>query len=365
MRSIVTGAVLALLGMIPLTGAMAQQAQNQGQQTQQNQSQGQNQTIAILPASDLTGRSVVDPQDRNAGRIDSMIIDSQNGAVEYVLIGGRGNFDLGGHLAAVPWSVLQQPGPQGPVALKIGANQLAQAPLINRNLLYELNSPGWRSRIYGYFGPYAYGPYAPYYGYWYGAYRAPVYPPYAVAGQPQGAQTGQQSARQEQGQQQAQSQQNPQNQGSAGLSVSQNGVVSVLASPSSVSPTGLRSALVFARNGDQIGQIDQVLIDTERGKVAYILLKRGGFLGLNPTWFALPIQTIVWSPFNPGYGYRLTVNEQLLDGVPPVPVNQQHLTTKVPRQELAQLYQHFGIEPYWTGGSGQASNQASSRYSRS
>jgi sporulation protein YlmC with PRC-barrel domain len=66
--------------------------------------------IPVVPAMDIVGKIISDRNGNEAGRIDSLIIDSTNGKIEYVLIDGSPNFDLGGHLVAVPWS-LMAPGP--------------------------------------------------------------------------------------------------------------------------------------------------------------------------------------------------------------------------------------------------------------
>jgi hypothetical protein len=120
----------------------------------------------------------------------------------------------------------------------------------------------------------------------------------------------------------------------------------------------MQSADVVARNGNTVGRIDQVLLDPEHGEVAFVLLERGGFLGLSPSWFALPVEALAWAPN--GNGYRLTVNEQLLSSEPSIPVDENHLPTQVSLQDLAQLYQHFGITPYWEQGRQQIGQNASS-----
>jgi sporulation protein YlmC with PRC-barrel domain len=143
----------------------------------------------------------------------------------------------------------------------------------------------------------------------------------------------------------------------SGLAIGQNGVVSALMKTGNVSPSQLRSMPVYGEHGKRMGDFDQVMIDPRNGHVAYILLKRGGFLGLNPTWFAVPPEALVWSRGTPdngygygvGYGYRLVVNAHQLNGVPPVPVNKANLTDTVLQQQLARLHWHFDIAPYWTG----------------
>jgi sporulation protein YlmC with PRC-barrel domain len=104
-------------------------------------------TLPIIPAVDIVGRRLVDPNGGDAGRVSSLIFDIKNGNVDFVLIEGRGNLDLDNKLVALPWSVFERPSERGAIQIKIQAKQLEQAPRIDRNLLYELNTPEWRSRV--------------------------------------------------------------------------------------------------------------------------------------------------------------------------------------------------------------------------
>ena len=89
-----------------------------------------------------------------------------------------------------------------------------------------------------------------------------------------------------------------------------------------------------------------------------MLIKQGGFLGLTPHWYAAPIEALAWTPFQGGY--RLTVNKPSLANEPSIPINENNLPTRVDAQQLAQLYQHFDIQPYWEEAAGQAGGAAGS-----
>lgn len=326
--------------------------------------------IPILAAADIVGRPVVDRDGHDAGRVNSMVIDTKNGVVKFVVIAGRGDFDLRGRLIAVPWSIVKQPHNKGPISLTVNAKKLEGAARISRSELYKLRTLGWRRRVYGYYGrPY------PYYGSlaWYGAYRSGY--PYS-AGAPGGTIPPAPSAenRTTNGSSVSKSATgkagNPDNaakaQAANGLAISRNGVVSDLMKVSTVQPDRLRSVGVYSESGNHpLGHVDRVMIDTRSGHVAYALIKRGGFLGLNPTWAALPVEALTWtraSPGTPGYGgvqvrpgFRLSVKAQELKGQPSMPVNTTNLTTFAPKRDLARLYRHFGVKPYWQGKAGRQS----------
>lgn len=356
-------AVLALGGVALVPGAPALAAPSQSQPLLQQQARDSHQ-LPVIPASQVVGRKVVDSQGHDAGRIRSLIIDTDNGSIEYVLIGSRGSFNIDDNLVVVPWPVLHGLRGNGAVQVNVSANKLQNGPLVNQRAIQELNQPKAVQRIYGYYGYHAYGAGyggygfgggyprggSPYpvrhypgsgmaYGYYGGRYN-PVPPTIQYGGNGNGTIYHGNTAKNG-------------NNGHPGLSVNANGVVSALTSPEDMSPNALRSITVHARNGSLVGDIDQVVIDPVHGMVAFVLVKRGGFLGLNPTWFALPVQALRWSSYRGQY--QLTVNEQQLNNIPPVPANSGNLANHVNRHALAQLYSDFNVSPYWQSGSQQQS----------
>jgi len=266
--------------------------------------------IPIVAADRIVGRPLVDQQGHDAGQIATLLLDTSNGSIEYVLIGSRGNFNLNGRLAVVHWSVLREPLGDGPITIDVPAQKLATGPRVSINALSVLDQAPFRREIAG---DYAYRwrpgyPNAYYGGYGYGGrYAAPVI-----------VENGE----------------------------SHNPVASALKSPNSASPRALRGvSVVNAGNGNPVGTIDQVMIDPSHGQVAFVLVKRGGFLGLNPAWFAMPVEALNWS--SPNDAFRATVDASELKNVPPVPANAANLTEHVNRSALARLYTDFNLRPYW------------------
>jgi sporulation protein YlmC with PRC-barrel domain len=358
--------------------------------------------IPVVPAMDIVGKIISDRNGNEAGRIDSLIIDSTNGKIEYVLIDGSPNFDLGGHLVAVPWS-LMAPGPDArTIGISVTADELRDAPLIDRSLVYPLVASDSQTRLYGYWGyprgvdPYGYGdlgpgdPYRPGFSRADGAYASLRGSPRAQtrterswrdrlteleqqteneveaqrnltdrtaraegsngdrkslnSGQHQSDQRSSVGGNQARNGQQAQN--DHRNDSVDGLAIDQNAVISALMSPTITSASGLRLADVYSENGSLIGHIDQVVIDAKHGDIAYLLIVRDGSPRHNPTRFALPVQALTWARHESG-DYRLTVSERLVRNVPSLPANNKNRSSSVPKQYLAELYAHFGLVPYW------------------
>lgn len=109
--------------------------------------------IAVMPASQIVGRDLQDPQGIDAGKINSLVIDTKSGVVEFVMITPPSSFNAANQLIAAPWSALGPPATaNGPLTTKFGVDKLAKAPRLDPRLIYEFNRPELRNRLYGYYG---------------------------------------------------------------------------------------------------------------------------------------------------------------------------------------------------------------------
>lgn len=424
-----------LLAATALAVNFGAQAQTQKQMGDQNAVQGRNDnqnggllkgnprgpTVSVAPAVEIIGKRVIGAQDSDAGRVNSVIVDTTDGKLDYLVLSGGGSFDLNGQVVAVPWSAVDEVDAHGPVRLAVDAEQLADAPRFSPRDIYRLTSRDWRDRIDGFYS----------YGFWgygaperYGARHDWRYSwnsdndmnrrsqndrdnrqagrepndngdrqgdnrmskgPNDQMSQRQDEKPAHNDMRPDQTDKTTRMDQNPngrsdqrakqdamrdnktsamrddnrgwqskvdertndQRSGSrASLSITPQGVMSVLNRPSDVSSASLRQATVYKRNGDELGDIDHVMIDTDRGRVAFVLIKDSGFLGLNPTWYAAPIEALSARPYEDGY--RLQVDENALRGLPTIPAISSNLATEVSQGQLAQLYRKFDVKPYWT-----------------
>lgn len=49
---------------------------------------------------------------------------------------------------------------------------------------------------------------------------------------------------------------------------------------------------IFNPEGETLGKIKDIMINLEEGKIEYIVIEFGGFLGLNEKYFAVPLQSL-------------------------------------------------------------------------
>lgn len=120
-------------------------------------------------------------------------------------------------------------------------------------------------------------------------------------------------------------------------------VVRILDGPEFRFADQLSGAEVATSNDDTIGEIDEVVLDWEHGRVAYVVIAQGGFLGIGTRWLPVPLSTLGWEPGTKRFvlaGPRSALEqEKALDA------------SRTPRRiryaDLAELYARWDATPYW------------------
>ena len=63
-----------------------------------------------------------------------------------------------------------------------------------------------------------------------------------------------------------------------------------------LSATSIIGDLVTNNDGDDLGKIEDLMVDTENGRVDYAVLSYGGIFGLGNKLFAVPMETLGLDP---------------------------------------------------------------------
>jgi sporulation protein YlmC with PRC-barrel domain len=95
--------------------------------------------------------------------------------------------------------------------------------------------------------------------------------------------------------------------------------------------------------GDDLGKIEDLMIDLDSGRIAYAVLSFGGFLKMGNKLFAIP-----WAALKVD-----TVNKQLILGVDKAVLESAPGFDKDNWPDMADptfatsVYRHYGYKPYW------------------
>ena len=97
-----------------------------------------------------------------------------------------------------------------------------------------------------------------------------------------------------------------------------------------------RNALDTA--GEELGEIDDLLVDERERKVRFLEVTSGGFLGLGATKFLLPVDAIARIADDAVY---INQSRERVAGAP------AYDPTLVDERYMSQVYSHYGYPPYW------------------
>jgi sporulation protein YlmC with PRC-barrel domain len=100
---------------------------------------------------------------------------------------------------------------------------------------------------------------------------------------------------------------------------------------------------VYDPQGNNIGSIQRIMIDKISGKVAYVVMSFGGFLGMGADEYSIPWNKLTYDT-NLG-GFRTDITEQQLRGAPAFSRDANYDWSD--RNRERELHSHYGARPYW------------------
>jgi sporulation protein YlmC with PRC-barrel domain len=106
-----------------------------------------------------------------------------------------------------------------------------------------------------------------------------------------------------------------------------------------VTASKIKGAKVYTIKDEELGKISEVMIDSEKGRIAYVVLASECFLGMNCKLFAVP-----WEVLKPSRdAYVLKVEKGAFEAAEGLNEDVWILT----HDELAKVYEQYKIPPYW------------------
>lgn len=101
--------------------------------------------------------------------------------------------------------------------------------------------------------------------------------------------------------------------------------------------------VVNAQNED-LGEIKEIMLDTKHGKISYVVLSFGGFLGLGDKLFAIPMDAFTVDTENEKF--ILNVDKEKLKSAPGFDKDNWPGTADYKYHE--EVYNYYNVKPYWT-----------------
>lgn len=107
-----------------------------------------------------------------------------------------------------------------------------------------------------------------------------------------------------------------------------------------ISGKTIQGTRVYSPSGDELGHIDDVMIDASSGKTVYGVLEFGGFLGIGSDHHAIPFGKLKYDAARDGYVTDLT--KEQLEAAP-----KQDETWRSDRDWQMRSHEYYGVAPYW------------------
>ena len=110
-----------------------------------------------------------------------------------------------------------------------------------------------------------------------------------------------------------------------------------------MSVSTLKGHNVANKAKEDLGKIEDLMIDLENDRIAYAVLSFGGFLGMGNKLFAIPWRAIELKLYEHTLIITLNVDKEVLKKAEGFDKDKLPLT----HEELFKVYNHYGYEPYW------------------
>ncbi len=113
--------------------------------------------------------------------------------------------------------------------------------------------------------------------------------------------------------------------------------------PTALSASTITGDKVRNRDGDDLGHLEELVIDIDGGRVSYAVLASGGFLGLGDKYFAVPWDLL--SVDTDSHEIVVDIAKETLENAPGF--DKDNWPDIHDRSWVGDVYRYYGSDPYW------------------
>jgi sporulation protein YlmC with PRC-barrel domain len=106
----------------------------------------------IMSANSMIGGRVVNREGEDLGKIEEIMLETDNGRVAYAVLSFGGLMGMGDKLFAIPWNLLQLDARQQHFILNVSKERLKTAPGFDKNNWPRMADAEWSREIAGFYG---------------------------------------------------------------------------------------------------------------------------------------------------------------------------------------------------------------------
>jgi sporulation protein YlmC with PRC-barrel domain len=113
--------------------------------------------------------------------------------------------------------------------------------------------------------------------------------------------------------------------------------------PDVMAASTLDSDRVLSSDGEEVGKVKDIMLDVESGRIAYMVMSSGGFLGIGDKLLAVP-----WNALTLDADRKCFVVGLSSERVKNAPgFDKGHWPSMADRTWASSVHQYYGREPYW------------------
>ncbi len=114
--------------------------------------------------------------------------------------------------------------------------------------------------------------------------------------------------------------------------------------PAVMAADTLEGDKVVNRQGQDLGTIEDIMIDVQRGRVAYAVMSCGGFLGIGDKLFAIPWNALTLDADR--HCFVMDADAQRFEKAPGF--DKDHWPSMADNTWATQVHDFYGVRPYWS-----------------
>ena len=113
--------------------------------------------------------------------------------------------------------------------------------------------------------------------------------------------------------------------------------------PEIMAASSFEGETVVDAQGENIGEIEEIMLDVRSGRIAYAVMSVGGFLGIGEKYFAVPWHALTMDTDN--HRFILDIDKERLRNAPGF--DKEHWPTMADPRWAGDLHAYYGSRPYW------------------
>jgi sporulation protein YlmC with PRC-barrel domain len=100
---------------------------------------------------------------------------------------------------------------------------------------------------------------------------------------------------------------------------------------------------IVNRQGDTLGELEEIMLDVSTGRIAYAVMSAGGFLGMGDKLFAIPWSALTLDPEN--HCFILDADKARFENAPGF--DKDHWPSMADTTWANEVHSYYGQRPYW------------------